>query len=611
MPPHDTCPRIDRRTILAGLALAAPAVGAGPHPAAAEARLHGIAMQGEPALPAGFSHLAYVRPGAPKGGSLTLGIQGSFNSLNPFSYRGISASGLWGYVYESLMARADDEAFTLYGLIAETVEVPPDRRSITFHLRPEARFSDGHPITTDDVIFSHALLKEKSWPFLRSDYNKVSAVEKLSERTVRFSFAVAGDREIPLILGLMRVLPRHRVDPEAFERTNLDIPVGSGPYLVDRVDAGRSIIYRRDPNWWARDLAITRGRFNFNEVRYEYYRDAHTLFEAFSSGAVDLRVEDDPGRWAEGYDIPAVTSGQIVKREIDTGLPAGMWGLALNTRRPPFADVRVRQALILLFDAEWMNRNLYHGLYRRTESYFERSYLSAHGRPASQAELALLQPFAGAVKPEVLDGTFRQPVSDGSGRNRENREKAYRMLADAGFVLKDRLLVHGATGRRFEFEFLAQMRGQERMLGNYAGTLESLGIRMVIRLVDTAQYWARVKAHDYDMVQATWRSSLSPGNEQINRWGSRAADLPNTLNFPGVKNPAADAMIEALLAAATREEFIAAVRALDRVLISGDYVIPLFYMPKVWIAYARRLKWPSKAPTSGFDVDTWWTETEP
>ena len=504
------------------------------------------------------------------------------------------------------MARSGDEPFTLYGLIAESVELPPDRAWVTFHLRPQARFADGQPITPDDVLFSHAILKEKGWPYHRSHYGKVAKAEKIGERSVRFTFESAGDREVPLLLALMPILPRHKLDPEAFERTTLEPPLGSGPYSVARVDAGRSITYRRNDNWWARDLPVMRGRFNFDEIRVEFFRDASTLFEAFKAGELDVRIEDDPGRWVEGYDFAAVTDGRIIKREFDTGLPSGMSGLVFNTRRPDFKDPRVRRAFNLLFDAEWMNRNLFNGLFKRTESFFERSYLSSHGRPADARERALLAPFPGFVKPEVMEGTYRQPVTDGSSDNRANLKAAHKLLLDAGYEAKGGRLMK--SGRRLSVEFLAQTRAQERLLLSYARTLDRLGIDLRVRQVDSAQYNARLKSFDFDMVQWNWTASLSPGNEQVNRWSSKAAGIEGSLNLAGIKNPAADAMIEAMLQADSEEDFTAAVRAFDRVLISGDYAIPLFYLPKVWVAYRSTLKFPSTLPLAGFDVDTWWSE---
>src|SRR5262245_59809761 len=422
--------------------------------------VHAIAMHGTPKHPPGFTHFPYVNPDAPRGGRLVLGQQGTFDSLNQFVIKGRAAAGLRTYVYESLLARSGDEPFTLYGLIAESIEVPPDRSSATFHLRPEARFADGQPVTPEDVLFSHAFLRDKGYPFYQQHYRKVSQAEKVGEHSVRFTFqpadSAASDREMPLIIGLMPILPRHKFDGEP----TLDPPLGSGPYRVAHVDAGRSIAYRRNPDWWARDLPVMRGRFNFDEIRIEYYRDEASLFEAFKAGEIDLRTEDDPVRWVEGYRFAAVADGRVVKRELDIAVPSGMTGLAFNMRRPAFQDQRVRRAFILMLDAEWINRNLFNGLYKRTQSYFERSYLSAHGRPADGFELPLLMPFRELVKPEILAGTFKLPETDGSGDNRANLRAAYSLLTEAGYRLEGgRLMKDGAP---LSIEFLAQTRAEER-----------------------------------------------------------------------------------------------------------------------------------------------------
>jgi peptide/nickel transport system substrate-binding protein len=574
--------------------------------AAAEEPMHGLAMHGQPKHAPGFSQLPYVNAAAPAGGRLALGMLGGFDSLNPFIIKGVSATGLREYVFESLMARSGDEPFTLYGLIAESVELPPDRAWVTFHLRREARFADGHPITPQDVLFSHAILRDKGWPYHRSHYGKVAKAEKIGERSVRFTFEAAGDREVALLLGLMPILPSHRLDRETFERTTLEPPLGSGPYTVARVDSGRSIAYRRNPDWWARDLPIARGRFNFDEIRIEFFRDATTMFEAFKAGEIDVRIEDDPGRWVEGYNFAAASDGRVVKRELATQLPSGMSALVFNTRKPAFGDPRVRRAFILMFDAEWMSRNLFHGHFKRTGSYFERSYLSAHGRTADARERALLAPFAVFVKPEAMAGTYRLPVTDGTGDDRVNLRAAHKLLAEAGYGVNGGRMAKG--GVPLTVEFLAQTRSQERLLLTYARTLSRLGIELKLRQVDSAQYNARLKTFDFDMVQWNWSASLSPGNEQINRWSSKAAGIEGSLNLAGVKNPAADAMIEALLQAESQEDFVAAVRAFDRVLISGDYAIPLFHLPKVWVAHWSHLKFPATLPLGGFDLDTWWSE---
>lgn len=581
-------------------------------------------MHGEPALARSFSHFSYANPDAPKGGRITLGVTGSFDSLNPMIVRGEPVVGIREFVVESLMARSLDEPFTLYGLIAEAIEVPPDRSAITFHINPTAKFSDGAPVTAEDVIFSMELLRERGRPNHRTYYKKITAAEKLGPLVVRFSFKPAEpvqglpatpqptfDREMPLIMGLMPVLPKHAIDTETFEKTSLSPMIGSGPYKIAKIDAGRSIIYARDPGYWGRDLPVNRGRYNFAEIRYDYYREGSTQFEAFKIGDIDLRGEDDPARWAEEYKFAAAVDGRIAKTEFPSQLPAGMSALAFNTRRAVFQDQRVRQALIQAFNFEWINRTLFHNLYRRTQSYFERSPLAAlsasEPRPASAAELALLAPFAEAVKDTIRDGTYRFPVSDGTGHNRDNIRKAHELLAKAGYTLKDGRLTHPQNGP-LGFEILASSPQQERLLATFIADLKRLGVTAEVRAVDSAQYQSRLKDYDFDMVQHAWPASLSPGNEQLFRWSSTVADQPGSYNYPGVKNKAVDAMIAAMLSADTPEAFTAAVRALDRVLLSGDYVIPLFHAPSQWIAHWRRLKHPQRQPLSGFNLDTWWIE---
>ena len=567
---------------------------------------HGIALYGTPKEPPSFTHFPYVNADAPKGGRLTMSAYGSFDSTNPLIVRGVAANGIRDFVIESLMARGLDEPFTLYGLIAETVEMPEDRGSITFHLNPKARFSDGQPITADDVLFSFNLLKEKGRPNHRTYFAKVVKSERLSDRDVRFTFESGGDREIPLILGLLPVLPKRLINPDTYEDTSLEAPIGSGPYRVGKIDPGRSITFERDPNYWGKDLPVNRGRYNFDRIRFDYFREGSVMFEAFKTGQVDLWAEDDPRRWANGYDFPAVKDGRVVKRAFDIGLPAGMTALVFNTRRKVFADARVREALIYLFDFEWINRTLYAGLYSRTQSYFERSILASAGRPADARERELLSPYPSAVKSAIMDGTYRFPTTDGSGRNRQNQEQAFRLLKEAGYTLKDGKLI-GADGNQLSFEILAASTSQEALLLSFARDVERLGIEVKLRVVDGAQYQARLTNYDYDMIQNTWPSSLSPGNEQLFRWSTAAATTPGTYNFAGVENPAADAMIGAMLSAATEDGFVSSVRALDRVLLSGNYVIPLFYTPKQWVAYWTRLKQPDTTPLFGYNVESWWS----
>jgi peptide/nickel transport system substrate-binding protein len=577
---------------------------------AAAEPVQGLAMHGAPRETAGFTHFPYANPDAPKGGRVAFAVQGSFDSLNPLIVKGVAAEGVREYVYESLLARAYDEPFSLYGLIAESVETPNDRSFVEFTLHPEAKFSDGTPITIADVMFSHALLKEHGRPNHRSYYKKVTKVEQTGPNKVKFTFDGSGDREMPLIMGLMPVLPRHLIDPERFEKTTLVAPVGSGPYKVAKIDPGKSISFQRDPDYWGRNLPVNRGHYNFDEIKFDYYRDGGSMFEAFKSGLVRLRREEDPTRWTKGYTFPALRDGRVVKEELPVETPAGMTALVFNTRRPIFADQRVREALIKLFDFEWVNRTLYHGQYARTQSYFDRSDLSSDGRPADAAERALLAPFAGEVKPAIMDGTFSFPVSDGTGENREGRAEALRLLEAAGYRLTGGKLINIATGEPFKFEILATTRAQERLLLTYASALKQVGIEARIRQIDSAQYQRRKQTYDFDMIQYAWPVSMSPGNEQSFRWGSEGAMTEGTFNYPGVRSAGVDAMIEALLKAEDRPGFVAAVRALDRLLLSGDYIIPLFHLPRQWVAHWSDLKRPETTPLYGYQIDTWWVEPE-
>jgi peptide/nickel transport system substrate-binding protein len=590
-----------RRLALALLVLLPIPLGA-----AQAAPTHAIAMHGTPLHGPDFAHFAYVDPQAPKGGRLTLGALGSFDSLNPFIVKGVAARGLRDYVHESLMARGLDEPFALYGLIAESVETPDDRSWVEFVLRPEARFSDGAPVTVDDVLFSHALLRDHGRPNHRAYYAKVTRAWASGPRSVRFDFAADGDREMPLIMGLMPILPRHLIDPGRFEDTSLERLVGSGPYAVEAAEPSRRIVYRRNPDYWGARLAVNRGRFNFDSIAIEYFRDSNALFQAFKKGIVEVRPEDDPARWVGGLDLPALRDGRIVKEEFATGLPASMSALVFNSRRPLFADRRVRQALSLLFDFEWLNRNLYFGAYERTQSYFHGSELASHGRPADAAERALLAPWLSRIDPAILDGSFHQPIGEETGRNRENRRRALALLEAAGYVLISGRLVNAATGTPVAFEFLVVDREEQRLALVYARALRHAGISASVRLVDSAQYQRRRQEFDFDAVQQHWYNSLSPGNEQSFYWGSEAADDPGSRNYAGIRDEAVDATIEALIAARTRQDLVAAARALDRVLLSGQYVIPLFHLPRQWVARWREIQRPERTSLYGYQIDTWW-----
>jgi peptide/nickel transport system substrate-binding protein len=593
-------------TLLIGLAVCG---GAGQlrEAHAAEAR-HAIAMHGAPALPEGFTRLPYANPAAPKGGRLVQGVLGTFDSLNPLIVKGIAPPSIRGYVVESLMARGYDEPFTLYGLIARSVETDAQRSYVTFHLDPAAKFSDGKPVTAEDIIFSWQLLRDKGRPNHRTYYAKVAKAEAIGEQAVRFDLSGSDDRELALILGLMPVLAKHAVKPETFEETSFQAPLGTGPYVVGEVDPGKSVTLKRNPDYWGRDLAINRGLWNFDEVRFDYYREANSHLEAFKRGLYDLRVEHDPGRWQTAYDFAAVRDGRVLKEALPTGVPKASTYFVFNTRRAVFSDIRVREAISLLFDFEWINHGYFFDLYRRSASYFDDSELSSHGRPADQREKALLAPFTEAVRADVLDGTWSPPVSDGSGRDRVTLKRALDLFAAAGYELRGTELVERKSGRPLTFEILVTARDEERLALLFSQSLKRAGIAARVRVVDAVQYEGRRLTYDFDLIENRWDQSLSPGNEQAFYWGSAAADQPGTRNYMGVKSPAVDAMIAALLKAQDRGDFVSAVRALDRVLISGFYVIPLFYLPAQWIARWTTIGRPAATSLYGYLPETWWRE---
>ena len=565
-------------------------------------------MHGAPALADDFSATPYVNPDAPKGGRMIEGVLGTFDSLNPLIVQGLAVQTIRGYVVESLMARGYDEPFTLYGLLAQTVETDDARTFVTFTLNPGAHFSDGTPVTADDVVFSWRLLRDHGRPNHRTYYAKVENTEILNPRTVRFDFPNAHDRELPLILGLMPVLPKHAIDASTFENSSLAKPLGSGPYTVTAVDAGKSVTFKRDPNYWGRDLPINRGLWNFDELRFDFYRDENAYFEAFKAGLYDVRSESDPARWQTNYDFPAVRDGRVIKETFTNGLPKFSSDYVFNTRRAVFADIRVRQAISLLFDFEWINRDFFFNLYRRSASFFDDSELSAFHRPADARERALLAPYPDAVRADVLDGTWSPPASDGSGRDRNMLRQALALFAAAGYELKGTVLRNRATGKPLAFEIMVTNRDDERLALAFAGSLARAGIAAQVRLVDAVQYQQRLSTFDFDMIEHRWEESMSPGNEQTIYWGAAAADQDGSRNYIGVKSPAVDAMIAALLRARERIDLVAAVRALDRVLMSGSYVVPLFYLPEQWVARRAPIRHPARTSLFGFLPDTWWRD---
>jgi peptide/nickel transport system substrate-binding protein len=563
-------------------------------------------MHGAPALPVDFAHMPYANPDAPKGGRLVQGLLGTFDSLNPLIVRGLAVQQIRGFVVESLMARGNDEPFTLYGLLAKSIETDDLRTFVTFRLDPKARFSDGQPVLAEDVLFSWSLLRDKGRPNHRLYYAKVTKADALDQHTVRFDLSGAIDRELPLILGLMPVLPKHAVDVATFEKTSMTAPVGSGPYRVTSVKPGASLTLTRNPDYWGRDLPVNRGLWNFDEIRLDFYREANGAFEAFKRGLYDFRVETEPLRWHDGYDFPAARSGEVIRDVIKTGMPQPSDFLVFNTRRPVFADIRVRQALTLLFDFEWINRNYFFGLYGRAGGFFAGSELSAYARSADDRERELLKPYASRMPPDILDGTYRLPVSDASGRDRTALRSALALLSQAGYDLDGTVLRQRGTRTPLIFEILVTTRDQERIALAFQRDLKRAGIEASVRAVDGVQFDQRRLAFDFDMIQNRWDQSLSPGNEQSFYWGSEAADNQGTRNYMGAKDPAIDALIAAMLEAREHPPFVSAVRALDRTLMSGFYAIPLYNAQEQWIARWNRIERPATTALSGYLPETWW-----
>ena len=579
--------------------------------------MHAIAMHGAPAPPADFRCFLYVNPEAPKGGRLIEGLLGTFDSLNPLIVQGIAVQQVRGlpfergFVLESLMVRGNDEPFTLYGLLASGLETDDGRSYVTFHLNPKAQFSDGTPVLADDVLFSWALLRDKGRPNHRLYYSKVVKAEAIDPLTVRFDFGGISDRELPLILGLMPILPKHAVNVATFEQTSMTPPIGSGPYRVTAVKPGASVTFTRNPDYWGRDLPVNCGQWNFDEVRLDFYREANAHFEAFKRGLYDFRVETEPLRWHDGYDFAAARDGEVIRDAIKTGMPQPSEFLVFNTRRPVFADIRVRKALTLLFDFEWINRNYFFGLYGHSASFFPGSELSAYGRPPDDRERELLKPYASQLQPDILDGSYRLPVSDGSGRDRASLRGALKLLSEAGYDLDGTILRQRSTKASFTFEILVATRDQERLALAYARDLKRAGIEVSVRAVDTVQFDQRRLGYEFDMIPFRSDQSLSPGNEQWIYWGSAAADQQGTRNYMGAKDPAIDAMITTLLEAREHPAFVSAVRALDRTLMSGFYAIPLFNMPEQWIARWNRIERPKRSSLVGYLPETWWHRPDP
>lgn len=560
-------------------------------------------MHGTPKYKAADTHLSYANPDAPKGGTFKQQALGSFDSLNPFAIKGKPAEGL-ELTYDRLMARVWDEPFTLYPLIAQAVEVPDDRSSITFALNPKALFQDGTPITAQDVMFSYETLKTQGRPNMRRVYQLVKEAKILEDGRIKFTLGEGYNRETVMILAIMPVLSKKYWSGKTFDSASLTPPVTSGPYKIASVDPGRRIVYKRDPKYWAKDLLTAKGLYNFDEIVFDYYRDDTVAFEAFKAGETDFRREVDAGKWSQGYDFPSVTGGKVIKEAIPHGRPERVNAFIFNARRAPFDDIRVREALNLVFDFEWANVNLFHGAYKRIASTFPNSELAASGAP-SPAELTILSPFKASLKPAVFGPAYQPPVTNETTR-RENLRKADALLKEAGWRVKDGL--RQKDGKPFTFEILLSAPEDEKLALHFIRSLERLGIKARARLLDAAAYRGRLNEYDFDMTLYYWLSTLSPGTEQVLYWGCQAAKEPARWNFAGVCDKAVDSIAAGIAQAKTREDLVAHARALDRILMQGEYMIPLYYKGTDTVAYNSAIHHPEQIPLYGMVIETWWRE---
>jgi peptide/nickel transport system substrate-binding protein len=574
---------------------------------------HAIAMLGEPALPKDFIAFPYVNPDAPQGGHIGYGVVGTFDNLNPFilKSRGTTARGVidtvfGNLVFEPLMQRSADEPFTLYGLLAESIDTDEARTWAEFKINPKAKWSDGRPVTPEDVIFTFETFKEKGQPRFSNLMKSISKIEKTGERGVKFTFNEKSNREFPLIVALTPIIPKHATKA-TFEEPTLEAMIGSGPYIIDKIAPGTRISFKKNANYWANGMPVRRGFFNFQTISIDYFKEDTAQFESFKKGLFDVFPEGDPAKWVQNYDFPAVTNGNVKQGVFYSGTPANMFGFVFNTRKPKFADRRVRQALSLLYDFEWTNKNLFANKYAHTGSFWQNSELSALGKPASEFEKKLLQSYADKLLPEVMDGSWRPNATDGSGRDRKTFMRAASLLAEAGYKIADQKMI-GPDGAPLAFEILCSNGSEEKLALIYQRALSKLGIDAQVRTVEDAQYQQRRQSFDYDMIMATYAASLSPGIEQLGRWGSDARDGTGTPNYAGVAEPGIDAMIEAMGRARDRTEFVDTVRALDRLLISGNYVVPLHHLGEQWLAQWTRVEHPKVTSLFGYQLSTWWAK---
>ena len=564
---------------------------------------HAISMYGEPKYAPDFKHFDYVNANAPKGGHLRRHVVGTFDSFNSFIPQGSPAAGSH-YLYDTLATSSQDEPFTQYGLLAKTIELAKDRSHVTYHLRPEARFADGKPVTAADVVFTFELLTTKGSPFYAYYYGDVARVEALGKHSVRFYFKGTENKELALIVGQMPVLPQHYWQQHDFSKPSLAMPLGSGPYQAESVQAGRRVVYQRRADYWGKDLPVNRGKYNFDKLSFEYFLDETVALEAFKSGAYDWRLENTAKAWASGYNSPALERKEIILEEISHRLPSGMQGFVMNERHELFQDRVLRQAIGLAMDFEWSNKNLFHSQYVRTRSFFQNSEMAATGLP-SKEELKLLEPFRQQLPEEVFSREYQPPKTDGSGRPRENLQHAQKLLREAGYTLENNQLKN-PKGQPIKFEILLDSAAFERVALPFARNLKSLGIEASVNRIDATQYVERVRKFDYDMIVAVYPQSNSPGNEQRDFWHSSAADKPDSRNHIGLKSPAVDALVDKIINAADREQLIIACRALDRVLQWGYHLVPNWHLDRFRVAYRNTLARPAENPPYGLPLDAWW-----
>ncbi|NMZ09917.1 ABC transporter substrate-binding protein [Pseudomonas proteolytica] len=584
-----------RTAIISGLLLCTQAVAA---------PQHALTLYDEPPkYPANFKHVDYVNPDAPKGGTFRESAMGSFDSLNPFISKGVPADNI-SLVFDTLAQQGLDEPITEYGLIAGKIEKAPDNSWVRFYLRPEARFHDGHPVHAEDVVFTFDTLIKQGSPIYRTYYADVAEVVAEDPLRVLFKFKHTSNRELPLILGQLPVLPKHWWAGRDFAKSSLEIPLGSGPYKVAEVKPGRSIRYERVKDYWAKDLPINKGLYNFDYRISDYYRDSTVALEALKAGQFDYWQETTAKNWANAYNVPAVAEGRLIKEELPNGNPTGMQGFVFNIRKPMFQDVRVRKAISLLLDFEWSNKQLFNGAYTRTRSYFENSDMAATGLPGP-AELAILEPLRGRIPPQAFTEAFAPPKTDASGMIRSQQREAYQLLQEAGWRIVDDKMVD-TNGKPASIEFMLFQTDFERILLPFKRNLADLGIELVIRRVDVSQYVNRVRSRDFDMMVGSFPQSSSPGNEQREFWQSSSADNPGSRNYIGLKDPAIDELVEQLINADSRNSLVAHAKALDRVLQFGYYVIPNWHIKTYRVAYWNHLGHPEVPPRYDVGINTWW-----